>query len=120
MWIGSCQWSFGLPPTPASAKGSELESVRLKCHIEGDLGHSQERLCELEPKSDRIQTALAYAKQNLHTALTVSELAEAAHLSPRQFSRAFHAEIGQSPAKAIENLRVETTLLMMEQSRPRQ
>jgi transcriptional regulator GlxA family with amidase domain len=81
-------------------------------------GQSQfSALLELEPKSDRIKMALDYAKQNLHTALTVNQLAEAAHLSPRQFSRAFHAETGQSPAKAVENLRVEAARLMMEQSR---
>ena len=74
-------------------------------------------LLELEPKSDRIQSALAYAKRNLHTPLTVGQLAEAAHLSPRQFSRAFRAETGQSPAKAVENLRLEVARLMMEQSR---
>jgi transcriptional regulator GlxA family with amidase domain len=81
-------------------------------------GQSQfSALLELEPKSDRIQSALAYAKRNLASKLPVSELAKAAHLSPRQFSRAFHAETGQSPAKAVENLRLETARLMMEQSR---
>src|SRR5882762_1271337 len=81
-------------------------------------GQSQfSALLELEPKSDRIQRALAYAKRNLHTPLTVRQLAEAAHLSPRQFSRAFHIETGQSPAKAVENLRLEAARLMMEQSR---
>ena len=81
-------------------------------------GQSQfSALLELEPKSDRIQSALAYAKRNLDKPLTVGQLAEAAHLSPRQFSRAFRAETGQSPAKAVENLRVEAARLMMEQSR---
>lgn len=81
-------------------------------------GQSQHSaLLELEPKSDRIQTALDYAKKNLHTDLSVEQLAEAAHLSPRQFSRAFRAETGQSPAKAIENLRLEAARLMMEQTR---
>ena len=81
-------------------------------------GQSQHSaLLELEPKSDRIQSALAYAKRNLDKPLTVGELAEAAHLSPRQFSRAFRAETGQSPAKAVENLRVEAARLMMEQTR---
>lgn len=81
-------------------------------------GQSQfSELLDLAPKSDRIQTALDYAKKNLHRPLTVNQLAEAAHLSPRQFSRAFHAETGQSPAKAIENLRVEAARLLMEQSR---
>jgi len=64
----------------------------------------------------RIQTALAFVRAHLHTPLTVPQLAEAAHLSPRQFSRAFRAETGQSPAKAIESLRVEATRSLMEQN----
>jgi transcriptional regulator GlxA family with amidase domain len=81
-------------------------------------GQSQfSALLELSPKSDRIQAALTYARDNLHRPLTVPDLAEAAHLSPRQFSRAFHDETGQSPAKAIENLRVEAARGLMEQSR---
>src|SRR3984957_6226720 len=81
-------------------------------------GQSQHSaLLEMDAKSDRIQSALAYARRNLHTPLTVEELADAAHLSPRQFSRAFRAETGQSPAKAVEHLRVEAARLMMEQSR---
>jgi transcriptional regulator GlxA family with amidase domain len=81
-------------------------------------GQSQfSALLELAPKSDRIQSALAYAKHNLRKPLSVGELAEAAHLSPRQFSRIFRAETGRSPAKAVENLRVEAARLMMEQGR---
>jgi transcriptional regulator GlxA family with amidase domain len=81
-------------------------------------GHSQiSTLLELAPRSDRIQMALTYARDNLHKPLTVPELAEAACLSPRQFSRAFQAETGQSPAKAIEILRVEGARHLMEQSR---
>jgi transcriptional regulator GlxA family with amidase domain len=79
-------------------------------------GQSQfSALLELEPKSDRIQSALTYARRNLQTPLSVERLADAAHLSPRQFSRAFRAETGQSPAKAIENLRVEAARVLMEQ-----
>ncbi|NUU38023.1 GlxA family transcriptional regulator [Pseudomonas sp. C2B4] len=81
-------------------------------------GQSQfSAMLELAPKTDRIQAALTYAKQNLKSALSVEELANAAHLSPRQFSRVFHAETGQSPAKAIESLRVESARLMMETGR---
>lgn len=81
-------------------------------------GQSQHSaLLELEPKSDRIQNALAYAKQNLNAPLSVEQLADVANLSPRQFSRAFRAETGQSPAKAVEHLRVEAARLMMEQGR---
>jgi transcriptional regulator GlxA family with amidase domain len=79
-------------------------------------GQSQfSALLELEPKSDRIQATLAYARGHLETRLSVEELADVAHLSPRQFSRAFRAETGQSPAKAIENLRVEAARVMIEE-----
>jgi transcriptional regulator GlxA family with amidase domain len=74
-------------------------------------------LLELEPKSDRIQSALDYARCNLHVPLTVEQLAEAAHLSPRHFSRAFQQETGQSPAKAVEHLRIETARAMVEEGR---
>jgi transcriptional regulator GlxA family with amidase domain len=79
-------------------------------------GQSQfSMLLKLEPKSDRIQSALSYAHRNLQTPLSVEQLAEVANLSPRQFSRAFRSETGQSPAKAVENLRVEAARLLMEQ-----
>jgi transcriptional regulator GlxA family with amidase domain len=81
-------------------------------------GQSQfSTLLELDPKSDRIQTALDFARSNLHLPLTVEQLAHVANLSPRQFSRAFRAETGQSPAKAVERLRVEAARLMLEQGR---
>ncbi|KAA0690572.1 GlxA family transcriptional regulator [Neorhizobium sp. P12A] len=81
-------------------------------------GQSQfSALLDMEPKSDRIQSALTYAKRNLHTTLSVEQLADVAHLSPRQFSRAFREETGQSPAKAVETLRVEAARLMMEDGR---
>jgi transcriptional regulator GlxA family with amidase domain len=71
-------------------------------------------LLELEPKSDRIQTVLTHARRNLAGRLSVDDLAEVAHLSPRQFSRAFQAETGQTPAKAVENLRLEGARALME------
>jgi transcriptional regulator GlxA family with amidase domain len=81
-------------------------------------GQSQfSALLNLAPKTDRIQKALDYAKQNLKSELSVDELAAAASLSPRQFSRAFRTETGQSPAKAVEHLRLEAARLMMEQTR---
>jgi transcriptional regulator GlxA family with amidase domain len=80
----------------------------------GQSQHSE--LLALSPKSDRIQNALAYAEKNLGSSLTVDKLAEAASLSPRQFSRAFLAETGKTPAKAVEKLRLEAARLMIEQS----
>lgn len=78
-------------------------------------GQSQfSALLEIAPKSDRVQTALVYARQHLQADLSVEQLAEVAHLSPRQFSRLFRAETGQSPAKAIERLRIEAARLLLE------
>ncbi len=81
-------------------------------------GQSQfSALLELEPRSDRIRAALDFARQNLQQELSVEQLADAAHLSPRQFARAFRDETGQTPAKAVEHLRVEAARLMMESGR---
>lgn len=81
----------------------------------GQSQHSQ--MLELAPKSDRIQQSLEYARSHLTNPLSVEELAEVAHLSPRQFSRVFTTETGQPPAKAIEQLRLEAARLMVEQTR---
>ncbi|CAO4174384.1 GlxA family transcriptional regulator [Methylorubrum populi] len=81
-------------------------------------GQSQfSALLELEPRSDRVRRALVYAKENLRRPLTVEELAEAASVSPRQFSRLFREETGQSPAKAVERLRLEAAKAMLEEGR---
>lgn len=81
-------------------------------------GQSQfSALLELEPRSDRVRQALIYAKEHLRNPLTVEELAEAASLSPRQFSRVFREQTGQSPAKAVERLRLEAAKLMLEEGR---
>jgi transcriptional regulator GlxA family with amidase domain len=71
-------------------------------------------LLDLHPKSDRMQTALTYARRHLAERLSVEDLADAARLSPRQFSRAFRAETGQTPAKAVEALRLEGARALME------
>lgn len=81
-------------------------------------GQSQfSALLELDPKTDRIQTTLLYARENLAAELSVEDLANVAHMSPRQFSRIFREETGRSPAKAIEHLRVEAARIMMEEGR---
>ncbi|WP_027173200.1 GlxA family transcriptional regulator [Methylobacterium sp. 10] len=81
-------------------------------------GQSQfSALLELEPRSDRVRRALVYAREHLRNPLTVEELADAASVSPRQFSRIFREETGQSPAKAVERLRLEAAQLMLEDGR---
>ena len=91
---------------------------KLVMHQRRSGGQSQHsELLTLSPKSDRIQNALDYIRKHLNRPLSVEELAESVHLSPRQFTRVFTAETGQSPAKAVESLRLEAARLMIEQSR---
>ncbi|MDB5805519.1 MAG: AraC family transcriptional regulator [Betaproteobacteria bacterium] len=78
-------------------------------------GQSQfSSLLEMDPPSSRISQALVYAREHLHEELGVERLAEVACLSRRQFDRAFAAETGQTLAKAVEKLRVETARLRVE------
>jgi transcriptional regulator GlxA family with amidase domain len=74
-------------------------------------------LLDFAPKSDRVQLVLAHIRNNLPKTLTVEDLASVAGLSPRQFSRAFMDEMGQSPAKAVERLRLEAARFMIEEGR---
>lgn len=109
--LGMIEKDFGTEVVRAVAQKLVLYHRRAG----GQSQHSA--LLEMDAKSDRIQNALAFARKNLQSPLGVEELADAAHLSPRQFSRAFRSETGQSPAKAIEHLRVEAARLMLESGR---
>jgi transcriptional regulator GlxA family with amidase domain len=44
---------------------------------------------------------------NPHADLSVPALAERASLSPRQFARAFAGEVGQTPGRYVDNVRLE-------------
>src|SRR5712672_537503 len=99
------------------AEAARSVAKKLVMHHRRAGGQSQHsELLALSPKSDRIQNALSYAEKNLGSSLSVDKLAGVASLSPRQFSRAFQAETGQTPAKAVEKLRLEAARLMIEQS----
>ncbi|MBJ9594565.1 GlxA family transcriptional regulator [Burkholderia seminalis] len=78
-------------------------------------GQSQfSAMSQMEPESDRIRIALNFAREHLAEALPVERLAEAARLSLRQFGRAFRRETGETPAKAVERLRVEAARLRLQ------
>jgi transcriptional regulator GlxA family with amidase domain len=62
---------------------------------------------DLAPKNDRIAAALGYARDHIAEALTVERLAEAVGMSLRQFSRAFRAQTGTTPARVVERLRAD-------------
>jgi transcriptional regulator GlxA family with amidase domain len=81
-------------------------------------GQSQfSTLIQLRPAGDPSARALAFARERLHEPLGVERLAAAAGLSPRQFARRFLAETGQTPAKAVERLRLEAAKAEVETGR---
>jgi len=100
---------------PETAKMVARLLVMNQRRMGGQKQHSA--LLDMTPKSDRIELVLAHIRQNLRNPLTIEELAAVANLSPRQFSRAFLAETGQSPAKAVEQLRLEAARFMIEEGR---
>lgn len=71
-------------------------------------GQSQfSSLLELKAPEGRFASLLAWARTSLDQPLTVERLAEHAGMSARHFARAFQAETGVTPSKAIERLRLE-------------
>ncbi len=71
-------------------------------------GQSQfSSLLELKAPSGRFGPLLTWAREHLDERHTVEDLAERAGMSARHFTRAFIAETGTTPSKAIERLRIE-------------
>jgi transcriptional regulator GlxA family with amidase domain len=71
-------------------------------------GQSQfSSLLELKAPSGRFGALLTWAREHLDAPLTVEDLAEQAGMSSRHFTRAFIAETGSTPSKAVERLRIE-------------
>jgi transcriptional regulator GlxA family with amidase domain len=71
-------------------------------------GQSQfSSLLELKAPTGRFGALLAWAREHLDAPLTVEDLAEQAGMSSRHFARAFIAETGTTPSKAVERLRIE-------------
>ena len=80
-------------------------------------GQSQfSALLEADRPSGRFASLLGWAREHLHESLSVERLAECAAMSPRHFARAFAAETGVTPAKAIERLRIEAARDIVESS----
>jgi transcriptional regulator GlxA family with amidase domain len=71
-------------------------------------GQSQfSALLELDQPQGRFGALLGWMRERLREPLSVERLADRAAMSPRNFARAFVAETGVTPARAVERLRVE-------------
>ena len=80
-------------------------------------GQSQfSSLLELKAPTGRFGPILTWARENLVAKLTVEDLAERAGMSSRHFTRAFIAETGSTPSKAIERLRIEVARTRVQSS----
>ena len=80
-------------------------------------GQSQfSALIEMGGQGGRFASMLDWMREHLDQPLTVDQLADHAAMSPRHFARAFAAETGMTPAKAVERLRLETARERVEAS----
>ncbi len=80
-------------------------------------GQSQfSSLLELKAPTGRFGALLSWAREHLDAPLTVEALAEQAGMSTRHFARAFIAETGTTPSKAVERLRVEVARQQVQSS----
>lgn len=78
-------------------------------------GQSQySALLEMDAGTTRFAALLDYIRANLDRSLSVDELAHEACMSPRHFARLFTAEVGVTPARAVERLRVEAASAALE------
>lgn len=71
-------------------------------------------ILQMEPETARIRKAMDYAQQHLREIRDMEQLAAIACLSVRQFSRIFKVETGETPARAIERLRIEAARTRLE------
>jgi len=58
----------------------------------------------------------SWVAEHLADDLSVDALAERAHMSPRNFARAFQKEVGQTPARFVERLRIDAARRRLEES----
>ncbi|SHF28313.1 transcriptional regulator, AraC family with amidase-like domain [Acidocella aminolytica 101 = DSM 11237] len=81
-------------------------------------GQSQfSALAELGSDATSFSSLFEYMRTHLSERLTVEQLAAHIAMSPRNFARAFVREVGISPAKAVERLRLEVARERVETSR---
>jgi transcriptional regulator GlxA family with amidase domain len=59
---------------------------------------------------------VAWMADNLHRPLTVEALAARTRFSPRQFARIFQRELGVSPGRMLDRMRVEAARRQLEEA----
>jgi transcriptional regulator GlxA family with amidase domain len=63
-----------------------------------------------------LTSLLSWLRENADRQINVAELAERAAMSPRNFARVFLRETGSTPARYLDQLRLERALALLEES----
>jgi transcriptional regulator GlxA family with amidase domain len=71
-------------------------------------------LAAQEPEREPLRDVQRYVVEHLTENLSVDALAERAHMSPRNFARAFTVETGITPARYVERVRLEAARRTLE------
>ena len=82
---------------------------------------SQSQFSDLLQQQESVKKPIhelqVWMNSNLRETLTVRKLSERAFMSQRNFARVFLGEIGLTPAKYVENIRIETSKKLLDDSR---
>jgi transcriptional regulator GlxA family with amidase domain len=99
------------------AKVARRTAQQLVVHHRRPGGQSQfSALLDAGGVHGRFAELMDWIRERLAEPLSVERLADEAAMSPRHFARAFRAETGLTPAKAVERLRLEAARLRVETS----
>ncbi len=107
--------SLALIEDDLGAEIARRVAQQLVVHQRRPGGQSQfSALVDLGGRTGRFADLMDWIRAHLAETLTVERLAEQAAMSPRNFARAFTAETGTTPAKAVERLRLEAARTAVE------
>ncbi|MCO1334901.1 GlxA family transcriptional regulator [Microbulbifer sp. OS29] len=104
-------------------RGLALNLARiLVLYLKRDGGQQQFSVrLENQINSDRFAGLVEWMYQNVHLPITVERLAQEAAMSPRNFARSFVRELGVTPARFLEQIRVDKACQMFsEQNQPQE
>lgn len=73
-------------------------------------------LLQAQSRGSRFFNLISWIEQNLHETINIEKLSHHAAMSPRNFSRAFKAELGVSPMSFVSDRRLEQAKLLLERS----
>lgn len=73
-------------------------------------------LAAQQPTREPLRDAQRHVVENVAGELSVEALAARVHMSPRHFARAFRAETGVTPARYVEQVRLEAARRLLEET----